>query len=124
MKKLIVIAIALAAPIFVQGQSKAAQKQIDKQMAMWTEQCDLSTDQTAALQMLISEKTEALVANRKANRGAKEKLQAAAKEINQKYAGKIRELVGRDNVRKMNAYSHMRRVARHMRLFVFMTLCS
>ncbi|MCH2615157.1 MAG: hypothetical protein MKZ70_10780 [Opitutales bacterium] len=109
MKKLIVIAIALAAPIFVQGQSKAAQKQIDKQMAMWTEQCDLSTDQTAALQMLISEKTEALVANRKANRGAKEKLQAAAKEINQKYAGKLRALVGRDNVRKMNAYRRSQR---------------
>ena len=101
--------MALMAPIVVLGQSKAAQKQIDKQMSMWTEQCDLSADQTAALKKLITEKTEALVANRKANKGAKEKLQAAAKEINQKYAAKIRDAVGRDNVRKMNAYRKSQR---------------
>ena len=109
MNKLIVIAIALMAPVVVFGQSKAAQKQIDKQMAMWTEQCDLSADQTVALKKLITEKTEALVANRKANKGSKEKIQAAAKEINQKYAAKIRETVGRDNVRKMNAYRKSQR---------------
>jgi len=97
------------APMLAFGQSKAVQKQVDKQMAMWTEQCDLSADQTAALKKLITEKTVALTANRKANKGAKEKLQAAAKEINQKYAAKIRETVGRDNVRKMNAYRKSQR---------------
>lgn len=109
MKKLLVIALVLMAPMVAFGQSKAVQKQIGKQMAMWTEQCDLSADQTAVLKKLITEKTEALVANRKANKGNKETLQAAAKKINQEFAAKIRETVGRDNVRKMNAYRKSQR---------------
>jgi|GEM_PF-1587680 hypothetical protein len=104
MQKLFVIALVFIAPMMSFGQSKAAQKQVDKQMAMWTEQCDLSADQTAALKKLITEKTEALTASRKANKEDKEKLQAAAKEINSKFAAKIREAVGKDNVQKMNAY--------------------
>lgn len=109
MKKILVIAMVFMAPMVAFGQNKAVQKQVDKQMAMWTEQCDLSADQTAALKKLITEKTEALTANRKANKEDKEKLQAAAKEINSKFAAKIREAVGKDNVQKMNAYRKSQR---------------
>ncbi len=104
MMKLLIALIALAIPFSAIAQNKGwtPEKSAGQMAGLWTKQCDLNAEQAAALEIILIEKQTEMFAAKSDLNGAE--LAAKTKEINRTYSKPIREAVGQENVKKMNAY--------------------
>ncbi|TLX74351.1 hypothetical protein E9993_12740 [Labilibacter sediminis] len=71
---------------------------------VWVENCDLSDVQKKELKTLLTDKQKALYDNRRTYKKDKAKAKELAPGIKKEYDHKIMELVGADNMVKMNEY--------------------
>lgn len=112
MKQLMILVLAVMTVSLSAQNADKYEKIAAKQTAQWTEVCELTNEQSSAMLVVITAKVKEIGEAKELHASDEEALKAAKKEIHKKYGPQIKEIVGQENMKKMQAYLKQQREAK------------
>ncbi|MBK3517503.1 hypothetical protein [Carboxylicivirga marina] len=104
MKNLLMLALLFIC-IAANAQNKEPYVKVaEKNLKTWVEVCDLDDQQQKDLLVVVTKKQKELHTIKFENKDNKEQAKALGKEVTKKYSKEIKDIVGAENIQKMNAY--------------------
>jgi len=104
MKNLFMLALLFVCIVASAQKQEPYAKVAEKNHKAWSEVCELSEQQESELLVVLTSKQKEMYTIKIENKDNIEQTKALGKEVVQKYSKEIKDIVGADNVQKMNEY--------------------